>query len=82
MILQYCSILIGNSVSKWNEQYEVLGDDIVIFDPSLAKKYVELMELYGVPLNQSKSVISHLERPVVEFAKRTSVKGIDVSPLS
>jgi hypothetical protein len=40
------------------------------------------MSLYGVELNMSKSVISHGEKPTVEFAKRTSLKGKDVSPLS
>jgi len=60
----------------------VLGDDIVIFSPPLASKYVELMSLYGVDLNMSKSVISHGKQPTVEFAKRTSLKGKDVSPLS
>jgi hypothetical protein len=60
----------------------VLGDDVVIFSPPLAKKYVELMTLYGVELNMAKSVISHGKFPTVEFAKRTSLKGKDVSPLS
>jgi hypothetical protein len=59
-----------------------LGDDIVIFDPSLAAKYVELMSLYGVGLNMAKSVISIKKDPVVEFAKQTSLKGKNVSPLS
>jgi len=40
------------------------------------------MDLFGVPLNLSKSVISSQKIPVVEFAKRTSFKGEDVSPLS
>lgn len=60
----------------------MLGDDIVIFYPPLASKYVEVMALFGVSLNMSKSVISHGPEPTVEFAKRTSLKGKDVSPLS
>jgi hypothetical protein len=79
-ILQYANRLLGNR--GWSESYEILGDDIVIFNPSLASKYVELMSLYGVGLNMSKSVVSHKVEPVVEFAKRTSLKGKDVSPLS
>jgi len=79
-IVQYCNRLIGNQ--GWTEAYEVLGDDIVIFDPSLASKYVEVMTLYGVELNMAKSVVSHTSPPTVEFAKRTSLKGEDVSPLS
>jgi hypothetical protein len=79
-IVQYAFRLIGGS--GWCLDYEVLGDDIVIFSPSLAAKYIELMSLYGVELNMAKSVISIREDPVVEFAKRTSLKGSDVSPLS
>jgi len=42
------------------------------------------MKLLGVPINESKSVISLVgsPHPVVEFAKRTSVDGRDCSPLS
>jgi len=79
-ILQYCSKLIGNT--GWNTDYEVLGDDIVIFSPPLAKKYVEVMALFGVELNMAKSVVSHKKVPVVEFAKRTALNGRDVSPIS
>jgi hypothetical protein len=39
------------------------------------------MRLIGVPINESKSVVS-LKRPVVEFAKRTSFNGKEVSPYS
>lgn len=60
----------------------MLGDDIVIFSPPLAEKYVELMGLFGVSLNMAKSVISHKKEPTVEFAKRTSLNGKDVSPIS
>lgn len=79
-IVQYANSLIGNR--GWTEAYEVLGDDIVIFDAHLASKYVELMGEFGVALNMSKSVISIQKEPVVEFAKKTSLKGKDVSPLS
>lgn len=79
-IVQYANRLLGRR--GWTEAYEVLGDDIVIFDPSLAAKYVELMCLFGVELNMAKSVCSKGRFPTVEFAKRTSLRGVDVSPLS
>jgi hypothetical protein len=60
----------------------VLGDDIVIFDKNLASKYLEVMDHLGVPINTAKSVVSELETPVVEFAKRTSFNMKDVSPIS
>lgn len=59
----------------------MLGDDIVIFDKYLAGRYLEVMQHLGVPINTMKSVVS-VGKPVVEFAKRTSVNSIDVSPLS
>jgi hypothetical protein len=40
------------------------------------------MSLFGVSLNMAKSVISIKKDPVVEFAKQTSLKGKNVSPLS
>jgi hypothetical protein len=65
----------------WFEGYELLGDDIVIFDELVAKKYLEIMQGLGVEINLSKSVVSN-PGSVVEFAKRTSIKGIDVSAIS
>lgn len=79
--MQYASSLLGNT-RKWEDRYEILGDDIIIFNDNLASKYLELMEHFGVPINATKSVVSVGGREVVEYAKRTSIKGVDVSPLS
>jgi len=70
MLMQVASKLIGNHSNRWEDRYEVLGDDIVIFSKELASKYLEIMKNIGVPINESKSVVSE-HRPVVEFAKRT-----------
>jgi len=56
-----------------------LGDDIVLFDKEVADRYLLLCKHLGVEINLSKSVIA--TRPVVEFAKRTGFKGVDVSAL-
>jgi hypothetical protein len=48
--------------------YVVLGDDIVIFDQQVAKRYQELLAALGVPINMSKSLVS--DRGCLEFAKR------------
>lgn len=58
----------------------VLGDDIVIFDSLVANRYLQLCKDLGVSINQNKSIVS--KKPVLEFAKRTSYYGIDVSALS
>lgn len=58
----------------------VLGDDLVLFDKDIADRYLSLCKQLGVSINLSKSIIAK-SSPVVEFAKRTSVKGVDVSAL-
>jgi len=82
IIMQYASRLCGNSKFIWEDRYEILGDDIVIFDSYLAAKYLQLMALFGVPINATKSVVSLGTNHVVEYAKRTSILGQDISPLS
>jgi len=57
----------------------LLGDDIVLFDPIVAKTYLELMSDYGVEINLSKSVIA--TNPSLEFAKVTIFKGRNVSAI-
>jgi len=86
-ILQYCAwntypVSFFTKYGGWFTGYEVLGDDIQIFDEAVARKYLEVCEGIGVGINLSKSVVSKQLVPVVEYAKRTSVLGVDVSALS
>jgi len=86
IIMQYCSWLRKTKkfvldYHTWETRYEVLGDDIVIFDADLAKTYLEVMSLLGVPINEKKSVVAK-NIPVVEYAKRLSIFGKDCSALS
>lgn len=78
-ILQYCSNLLGRT--GWEENYEILGDDLVVFDSALADKYLEIAKILGVEINLTKSISSH-DRPVFEFAKRTCFGNSDLSPIS
>lgn len=68
----------------WFSDYEVLGDDIVIFDKLVADQYLIIMSDLGVEINLSKSIISP-RGLALEFAKRTVIKTdsqfLDVSPL-
>jgi hypothetical protein len=68
-IMQFCSYLVTKNWD-WEERYEVLGDDIVIFDTNLANQYLEVMKQLGLEINLSKSINSS-STPVFEFAKRT-----------
>lgn len=64
----------------WYVGYEVLGDDIIMFDEDVAHEYLAIMAEAGVPINVTKSVCATV--PVTEFAKVTSINGFDVSALS
>lgn len=82
MLVQYAALMIsGGSFIKWETRYEIVGDDIIIFDKELAETYLIIMNAIGVPINLSKSVVSE-NKPVAEFVKRVSVNGKDVSPFS
>jgi hypothetical protein len=81
LLLQMINYTITHKV-EWYDNYEVLGDDIVIFDPEVASRYFDIMEnKLGVSCNKSKSLLAP-NRPVVEFAKRVSIGLEEVSPLS
>jgi hypothetical protein len=81
LILQKINIDLFKVV-KWYTNYEVLGDDIVIFDAKVAAMYFDIMENHlGVSCNKSKSLIAP-DRPVIEFAKRLSIGKVEVSPFS
>jgi hypothetical protein len=72
-----------NTENTWYDNYEILGDDIVIFDPLVADEYLRIMALLGCEINMTKSIISK-NRPVFEFAKRTCwgkdiVSGISIA---
>lgn len=65
---------------EWYSNYEILGDDVIIFDKSVAQQYLTIMESIGVPINLSKSVVA--VNPTTEFAKVTTHFGDNVSALS
>lgn len=79
-IMQYCSQRVYNT-NEWCTDYEILGDDLVIFDTKLYHEYLSIMKELDVGINLSKSLVSdHLS--AFEFAKRTGVDGVDVSGIS
>lgn len=79
-IVQFAHYKATNRVA-WFSGYAVLGDDIVISDPSVAKQYLEVMQTLGVGIGLHKSLISGAGL-ALEFAKRTIYKGKDVSPIT
>jgi hypothetical protein len=59
--------------------YAVLGDDIVIYNKSVAHKYLEIIRDLGVECGLAKSVLSY-KGIGLEFAKKTFYRGVNVSP--
>jgi len=68
------------TLDSWYSNYELLGDDIIIFDKDIAAEYLVVMAELGVPINVTKSVVATV--PATEFAKVTSLYGKNVSALS
>jgi hypothetical protein len=69
------------------KDYCILGDDIIIANDIVAKRYCEIMSDLGIEINNSKSIISNT---IVEFAKKwiitpaykSSTEGKkDISPI-
>nr|UIW13826.1 MAG: RNA-dependent RNA polymerase [Rhizoctonia solani mitovirus 54] len=70
----------------WYDNYEILGDDLVMFDKTVADEYLNIMSDLGCEINLNKSIRSP-NRPVFEFAKRTCwgdkiVSGISFAQLN
>lgn len=65
---------------KWYDNYEITGDDLVLFDEQVASEYLKIMKDIGVPINQTKSVIAKV--PAVEYLKVTTLNTNNVSALS
>jgi hypothetical protein len=78
-------ILIQMAGALVNKQdfrcYQLLGDDVVIWDKEVAGAYVKLMETYGVTISKEKSLISP-DHSKGEFCKRLFLEGVELSPLS
>jgi hypothetical protein len=43
---------------KWDKEFYVLGDDVVIFNDSLSKRYHEVLKRWGVDVSEAKSFSS------------------------
>jgi hypothetical protein len=66
---------------KFFKQYRLLGDDVVIYDKEVARRYQDLMSKIGVKINLTKSVIGDEENSQIEFAKRLALRGQEMSSI-
>jgi hypothetical protein len=74
-MVQYSAQRAG--IKGWFTLYAVLGDDIVIADDRVARKYRALCKLLGVEIGLAKSLVS--SGKTLEFAKRFFYQGSDLS---
>lgn len=74
-VMYYCCRELG---LNWGEaKYTILGDDIVIRDDSLARKYIECLKALGIEHSPQKT---HTSMYLFEFAKRIFHCGKEVTP--
>jgi len=64
LVVHYCAFLEGY---KDFNQYIILGDDIVIKNDKVAKRYIDVISLLGVEVSLNKT---HVSKDTYEFAKR------------
>lgn len=77
LMVQFSASRAG--IKGWFTLYAVLGDDIVIANSCVAKKYRALCRLLGVEIGLNKSLVS--KGRTLEFAKKLFYQGEDISGL-
>jgi hypothetical protein len=60
------------------DTYRVLGDDVIIADKGVYKRYIDFLRQYKVPVSSSKSLTSS---STAEFAGRIIYRGFDITPI-
>jgi hypothetical protein len=78
--VQWAALKAGeiSSYKEWFPGYAILGDDVVIGNGKVARTYQVLMDRMDVGIGDHKSLVS-LSGIALEFAKRTFLRGKDVS---
>jgi hypothetical protein len=77
-LVEYAAATIGRKPFR---DYCVLGDDVAIWNTEVATKYESLLSQLAMPINKSKSLVSHGQPSFGEFAKRTFRAGVEISGL-
>jgi len=76
--IQWCAFQEG---FKTFSEYALLGDDIAIWNERVAIRYQRLIEEIGVPINLDKSLTPIGDLTRVEFVKRVSISGQEITGL-
>jgi hypothetical protein len=64
----------------WFKDYMLLGDDIVIWDETVAIYYQKVMDDFGLDINLTKTIIGRSDSQL-EFLKRISKNGTEMSSI-
>jgi hypothetical protein len=80
LIVQTAAWRVGFPLDRLFRDYAILGDDIVIFNKRVAMSYKRIIAGLGVECNPAKSIYSP-KGVGLEFAKKTFVRGKEVSPI-
>ncbi|AZT88621.1 RNA-dependent RNA polymerase [Colletotrichum falcatum mitovirus 1] len=75
LVVAWCAHICG--YEKF-DKYIILGDDIVINNDKVARKYIQVMTWLGVDISEQKT---HVSKNTYEFAKRWIHKGHEISGL-
>jgi len=78
VVIEFCAFKEGFKSFK---DYAIIGDDVVIWNPMVARRYKNFMDEIGVSINLSKSLISDDHNLRIEFAKRILYQGYEISGL-
>lgn len=73
-VLHHCKVVVGE---KDTDCYRILGDDIVITNPAVATKYLEVLSSLSIPVSPSKTIIS---KDLAEFAGVIIHKNLGAIP--
>jgi hypothetical protein len=63
------------------DRYQIIGDDIVIFNYDVAKTYIDILGEMGVKYNNQDTIWPYKEEKPFEIAKRLFRNGKEVSPI-
>jgi len=75
--------LICSNHGCYDNPYVIIGDDIVIANDKVANSYIEVLNTFGVPYSESKTIFpKEGDQSSAEFAKRIFRGGVEYSPLT
>lgn len=79
IVVEACALKIGKTSFK---DYCLIGDDLTIFDESVAKEYLRFLNTFNIKISEAKSLVSKGKpHSSAEIAKRLFLDGKEISPI-